>query len=89
MHTYQHIEAHEGARAQTHTHKRAAGQKTFEEAAAEEEERVGRRKRRRSVETLAVSGVSATVGGNLIGEAALCAAYAIARVPARGFKFRG
>jgi hypothetical protein len=29
----------------------------------------------------ATTGVSATVGGNLIGDAALCAAYAIAKVP--------
>ena len=35
MHTYQQIEAHEGARA--HTHKRAAGQTAVEEAAAREE----------------------------------------------------
>ena len=35
----------------------------------------------RERETLAVSGVRATVGGNRMGEAALCAAYAIARVP--------
>jgi len=34
-------------------------------------------------QTLAVRGVSATVGGNRMGEAALCAAYAIATVPAR------
>lgn len=29
----------------------------------------------------ATTGVKATVGGNLMGESALCAAYAIAKVP--------